>query len=166
MDFFEQWFGISPDGGTGSLELLYLAVIVAIILIVVFTIIGVLAAIAEARKNLPHVAPANPAESLLMPGSQIGLERKVVIRVSSHQLIVDSELPITVAPGTSREDLQDQLAEALRMHFAGWEQPPSGFYWLPLVRFAVLPGGQQFAKRLTDLTNDWEIKSKVDFVLE
>lgn len=36
MDFFEQWFGISPDGGTGSLELLYLAVIVAIILIVVF----------------------------------------------------------------------------------------------------------------------------------
>ncbi|MFO1092085.1 MAG: hypothetical protein U0992_02075 [Planctomycetaceae bacterium] len=125
-----------------------------------------LAAIAEARKNLPHVAPANPAEGLLMPGSQIGLERKVVIRVSSHQLIVDSELPITVAPGTSREDLQDQLAEALRMHFAGWEQPPSGFYWLPLVRFAVLPGGQQFAKRLTDLTNDWEIKSKVDFVLE
>lgn len=36
MDFFEQWFGISPDGGNGSLELLYLAVIVAIILIVVF----------------------------------------------------------------------------------------------------------------------------------
>lgn len=36
MDFFEQWFGIAPDGGNGSLELLYLAIIVAIILIVVF----------------------------------------------------------------------------------------------------------------------------------
>lgn len=36
MDFFEQWFGIAPDGGNGSLELLYLAVLVAIILIVVF----------------------------------------------------------------------------------------------------------------------------------
>ncbi|MFN8475476.1 MAG: hypothetical protein U0822_25050 [Anaerolineae bacterium] len=36
MDFFEQWFGISPDGGNGSLELLYLAVIIAIILIFVF----------------------------------------------------------------------------------------------------------------------------------
>jgi hypothetical protein len=23
MDFFERWFGISPDGGDGSTELLY-----------------------------------------------------------------------------------------------------------------------------------------------
>ncbi len=36
MDFIEQWFGLSPDGGTGSLEMLYLAVIVAIILMIVF----------------------------------------------------------------------------------------------------------------------------------
>ena len=24
MDFIEQWFGVSPDGGDGSLEALYL----------------------------------------------------------------------------------------------------------------------------------------------
>jgi len=24
MDFFERWFGISPDGGNGLLEMLYL----------------------------------------------------------------------------------------------------------------------------------------------
>ena len=24
MDFFERWFGISPDGGNGSLEMLYM----------------------------------------------------------------------------------------------------------------------------------------------
>jgi hypothetical protein len=28
MDFFEQWFGISPDGGDGSLEMLWIAAIV------------------------------------------------------------------------------------------------------------------------------------------
>jgi hypothetical protein len=28
MDFIEQWFGVSPDGGDGSLELLWIVVIV------------------------------------------------------------------------------------------------------------------------------------------
>lgn len=36
MDFIEQWFGISPDGGDGSLELLWLAAIVVVVLAVVF----------------------------------------------------------------------------------------------------------------------------------
>lgn len=36
MDFIEQLFGLSPDGGNGSLEMLYLAVFVAIVLMIVF----------------------------------------------------------------------------------------------------------------------------------
>jgi hypothetical protein len=31
MDFFERWFGVSPDGGDGTLELLYIAVAVLIV---------------------------------------------------------------------------------------------------------------------------------------
>ena len=31
MDFIEQWFGLSPDGGDGSLEALYMVVLVALI---------------------------------------------------------------------------------------------------------------------------------------
>ena len=36
MDFIEQWFGISPDGGDGSLELLWLAAIIVAVLAVSF----------------------------------------------------------------------------------------------------------------------------------
>jgi hypothetical protein len=36
MDFIERWFGISPDGGDGSLELLWLATIVVAISVVSF----------------------------------------------------------------------------------------------------------------------------------
>lgn len=36
MDFFERWFGIAPDGGDGSLEALYLLVIVVVIAAIVF----------------------------------------------------------------------------------------------------------------------------------
>ncbi|MFL5226249.1 MAG: hypothetical protein ACJ8CH_22555 [Microvirga sp.] len=31
MDFIEQWFGISPDGGSGATELLYLVVAALVI---------------------------------------------------------------------------------------------------------------------------------------
>jgi hypothetical protein len=30
MDFIEKWFGLSPDGGDGSLEVLWLVAIVAV----------------------------------------------------------------------------------------------------------------------------------------
>jgi hypothetical protein len=36
MDFIEQWFGISPDGGDGSLEALWLAAIVIAVVAVAF----------------------------------------------------------------------------------------------------------------------------------
>lgn len=36
MDFIEQWFHVSPDGGNGSLEVLYIVAIAAVILMVLF----------------------------------------------------------------------------------------------------------------------------------
>jgi hypothetical protein len=35
MDFIEKWFGISPDGGDGSLEALYLMTFLGVIAIVI-----------------------------------------------------------------------------------------------------------------------------------
>jgi len=36
MDFIERWFELSPDGGDGSLEVLYLFVLVAVVAAIVF----------------------------------------------------------------------------------------------------------------------------------
>jgi hypothetical protein len=36
MDFIEQWFGISPDGGDGSLELEWIVAIAIVVAAVVF----------------------------------------------------------------------------------------------------------------------------------
>jgi hypothetical protein len=36
MDFIERWFGISPDGGDGSLEALYLFAALAVAAVIVF----------------------------------------------------------------------------------------------------------------------------------
>jgi hypothetical protein len=31
MDFIERWFGVSPDGGDGTTELMYLVALAAIV---------------------------------------------------------------------------------------------------------------------------------------
>lgn len=36
MDFIEQWFGISPDGGDGSAEMLWIGAIVVLVLAMTF----------------------------------------------------------------------------------------------------------------------------------
>ena len=36
MDFIEQWFGISPDGGDGSLEVLWVVALIAAVSAVFF----------------------------------------------------------------------------------------------------------------------------------
>jgi hypothetical protein len=36
MDFIERWFGISPDGGDGSLEVVFVLALVSVVLIFLF----------------------------------------------------------------------------------------------------------------------------------
>lgn len=36
MDFIEKWLGISPDGGDGSLEALYLLAVVVVLAAIAF----------------------------------------------------------------------------------------------------------------------------------
>ena len=36
MDFIERWFGVSPDNGDGSLELLWVGAIVLVLVAIVF----------------------------------------------------------------------------------------------------------------------------------
>lgn len=52
MDFIEQWFGISPDGGDGSLEIAWLVGIVTVVAALMFRrqIIGWLSSRKERRR--------------------------------------------------------------------------------------------------------------------
>ena len=36
MDFIERWFSVSPDGGDGSLEVLYFIALAVVIVAIVF----------------------------------------------------------------------------------------------------------------------------------
>lgn len=112
------------------------------------------------------VDPQAPQWGARTPGSSIGLEREVIVRVDDSQVAVARELPITITPGMTRDELQRALAETLDAHIRAWGLPPKSFYWMPVVRYQVLPGGNQYLKRLTEVTDEWSVKSHTEYVLE
>ncbi len=113
-----------------------------------------------------RVDPKAPQWGRRNPGSSIGLEREVIVRVDGQQVAVERELPITITSGMTKDELQQALAETLDAHIRDWGLPPKSFYWLPMVRYQVLPGGNQYLRRLTDVTDEWTVKSRVEYVLE
>jgi hypothetical protein len=56
VDFFERYLGISPDGGDGSAELLFLVVLFAIIALIAWRLLG-----------LPNVKDDAHASVVFMP---------------------------------------------------------------------------------------------------
>ncbi len=50
MDFIERWFGLSPDGGNGSLEVLWLAAIVVAVAFIFRTVLIRLSAKQDNRR--------------------------------------------------------------------------------------------------------------------
>jgi len=57
MDFIERWFGISPDGGNGTTELVCIAFILAAG--AVFAFRGQILDFARRRFNIPYVSSRN-----------------------------------------------------------------------------------------------------------
>lgn len=120
----------------------------------------------RANRGGEQINVDDPQWGIRDAGSSIGLERDVTIHVSSREVRVGDERPLTIKAGVSREELQQDLANTLDAHVRSWGRPPNSFFWLPSVHFEVAPGGHQYYQRLNDLIKDWQLRSTVEFVLE
>ena len=74
MDFIEQWFGISPDGGDGSLELWWIVGIAIVVAAVAFRhrIIGWLSSPRSGRSQLPDPLRHSSQAWMAHPGRPPG----------------------------------------------------------------------------------------------
>jgi hypothetical protein len=74
VDFFERSLGISPDGGDGSAELLFLVVLFAIIALIAWRLLG-----------LPNVKDDASAASQALPAyHELGHSRCPLMTQSEH----------------------------------------------------------------------------------
>ncbi|QDU41537.1 hypothetical protein Mal4_59050 [Maioricimonas rarisocia] len=114
----------------------------------------------------PKVDPKNPQWGIRPPGSVIGYERSVTIRVTPSEVAIAEGAKIPITSGIAGEDLQQSLADALDAHVRDWGPPPEGFFWQPAVRFVVSPGGNQYHERLHSVVQGWSLRTSVEYVLD
>lgn len=109
-------------------------------------------------KRLPRPLPEPAASS-------IAAERYVVITIDSHAVKFGRhEIPIDDSDGTI--DLGTEFSEKLEQQVAQWGRPPKGFHWQPALRFRVRPGGNQYYAWLHSASEEWGLRSTVEYVFD
>lgn len=99
------------------------------------------------------------------PGATIGVEKPIRIRVDAESLVVADSLTLPVAAGWSREQIFNQLLLAIDQQAQTWGKPGTGFFWVPSLRFEVLPGGNTTYERVAPLVSKCGLSHSVEQTL-
>ncbi len=82
------------------------------------------------------------------PKATIGFERQITVRIESNQLILNGEHRIAIPDNQPRGELATKVLGLIDKEVRSWGWPPQNFYWVPSIRFVVLPGGNSHYERI------------------
>lgn len=96
--------------------------------------------------------------------SGIGLERKIEVVVRPDRLLIGpNQLAVPVHPHDKGDDLLGKVLGGIETAAEDWGAPPANFYWLPAVKFVVMPGANAYYERLRGPLQKWGVKSTVQY---
>lgn len=98
----------------------------------------------------------------------IGFEKKVKIYLNDKRIVVDNKSHMfLVTPADSNEEIINHVVSSIDEVADGWGEPPSNFYWVPVVQFVVYPGGNaNYARLQTALDQRWGVTSTVEYAAD
>lgn len=99
------------------------------------------------------------------PGASIGVEKPVRVRIDAETMVVADTVSIPITGATSREQIFHQLLMAMDQQAQGWGKPGTGFFWVPSLRFEVLPGGNTTFERVSPLVNKCGLSHSTEYSL-
>lgn len=100
------------------------------------------------------------------PRGSIGYERQVEVTVEADRLLIGGEQEVPAGQGESNTELVDHVIAALDAHAKTWGPPPGSFYWVPAVKFLVMPDGNVNYERLHGSLQEAGLATSVQFMLE
>lgn len=98
----------------------------------------------------------------------IGFEKKIKIYLNDKRIVVDDKSHMfVVTPADSNEEIVNHVVSSIDEVADSWGEPPSNFYWVPVVQFVVYPGGNTNYVRLqTALEHKWGVTSTVEYAAD
>lgn len=96
----------------------------------------------------------------------IGLEKRLEIHCLPNKILVGpNDATISCDGSESKEQLVRDTLGAIEQISLGWGKPPRNFYWIPVVKFVVYPGGNQHYERLQNGLREWGLFSSVEYTV-
>lgn len=95
----------------------------------------------------------------------IGLEQKLEIHAKPDRVLIGpNDAAIPVNPGDKTDELMQRVTHGIEQSVSAWGAPPANFYWLPVVKFVVYPGGNANYERLRGPLERMGVTSTVQYV--
>ena len=99
-----------------------------------------------------------------MARSGIGIEKAIPIRVWSNRIVVNGEYEIPVDASVRTESLVERVLIAMDRVQSNWPSAGNGYYWVPTLKYEVVPGGDQVQQRLNSALFDLGLVSNVTYL--
>ncbi len=81
------------------------------------------------------------------PRAGIGLERGVIVYVDADRVTIGKAV-VKADIETSHDKFVTQVIRSIDQEARRWGQPPRNFYWVPMIKFRISPGGNIHYERL------------------
>ncbi|WP_417851030.1 hypothetical protein [Thalassoglobus sp.] len=134
------------------------------------------------QSEMPAMLPINPFEGQTSdqksggsstngrPAPQrqgtIGIERELEIHLWSDQFQIDDQIPLKVPEGTAPAELKAALSSAVSKSTGDWGTAPQTYFWKPVVKIVIHPGGLLHYTKAKELTQDWDVPSSIEYELQ
>lgn len=98
------------------------------------------------------------------PRAGIGLERRLTVYVQADRVAIGRSI-VRSDGDTLPEQFVAQVIHAIDQNARAWGNPPRNFYWVPMIKFRVSPGGNIHYERLRRELNKVGLSVAVDHTL-
>lgn len=95
----------------------------------------------------------------------IGIERSVNVVVTTNRIQVGKlEMAIVLGHGETEQQVVRAVIVDIDENAKTWGDPPSGFYWVPYVRFRVSPNAVHVSKPIEQALRKGGLSTKTTYV--
>ncbi|WP_437201309.1 hypothetical protein [Planctomicrobium sp. SH664] len=100
------------------------------------------------------------------PNGAIGIEREIKMHLYADRMEIHDGPTAIIPADAGRPEFQAAMSELLQRHALGWGRPPDSFFWRPVLKVVIHPGGNQHYPRMKELVDHWGLNTTTEQSIE
>lgn len=100
------------------------------------------------------------------PRGVIGIERETEIHLWSNNFKIDDGTSLAIPENAAPADVSRAVRDAVSAVTSTWDDPPKSYFWKPVVKIVIHPGGIMHYARVKELVDQWEIPTTIEYEIQ